>query len=350
MRVSIRGWESINHAEVDVDGITVVVGSNTVGKSAFLRAVDSCIRNQSNESNINFLRDKFEIGIFEGDHSVKMVRRKTQSSPVTYESGGVVKQKTGSSYLSDIFPTFPLRCVEIKDSKFFPHLVKQKETPVFSQVDVYEFFSSMFSKISILSGEIQTQKKTIKNLETGIGNESIILDSLKSELNDLYELQKKYDGVDIALMERQNNERNSLFSQMQYVSSQLTSTHSFLEKYKRMEIVSAMDIKILYFYRLLEAYKNALSRYIGVFESVRQLQEALRYEELREKVDLFNQSTTKREQLESRVRYLKQEIEKAEAEERAAQEKVILESPKCPVCGQVLSEELRSDLHERGVL
>jgi len=46
IRVEITNYESIDHAVIEIDGFTTVVGPNYSGKSAAMRAINAALVNQ----------------------------------------------------------------------------------------------------------------------------------------------------------------------------------------------------------------------------------------------------------------------------------------------------------------
>lgn len=86
MKITLDNFQSIGHAEIDVEGLTVIVGPSDRGKSALVRAVDGALFNKSGDQ---FVREgaeftvvtlRWEVGLDAGHHMV--------GHQVTWQKGG----------------------------------------------------------------------------------------------------------------------------------------------------------------------------------------------------------------------------------------------------------------------
>lgn len=63
VRVEITNYESIDHAVIEIDGFTTVVGPNYSGKSAAMRAINAALTNQSGMEFVRWGQDYCEVRI-----------------------------------------------------------------------------------------------------------------------------------------------------------------------------------------------------------------------------------------------------------------------------------------------
>jgi len=84
--IEIRNYQSVGHAKFAIDGFTVIVGKNNLGKSAIIRAVNAGLTNQQGD---NFIRDgqkSAEVHVKRGDLDVVWKRGTSASYVVNGES------------------------------------------------------------------------------------------------------------------------------------------------------------------------------------------------------------------------------------------------------------------------
>lgn len=67
IRVEITNYESIEHAIIEIDGFTTVVGPNYSGKSAAMRAINAALTNQSGMEFVRWGQDYCEVRIQASD-------------------------------------------------------------------------------------------------------------------------------------------------------------------------------------------------------------------------------------------------------------------------------------------
>lgn len=77
--VSIKNFQSIKSVDFTIDGFTVIVGKNNIGKSAIIRAIDNALKNEvgneylrkgTKESTVEITRDDIKIKWVKGDSAV----------------------------------------------------------------------------------------------------------------------------------------------------------------------------------------------------------------------------------------------------------------------------------------
>ena len=83
-KVTIKNFQSIKHVDFEINGFTVIVGRNNVGKSAVIRAVDACLNNRVGKSfirkgtktaEVRIQRDPLDVHWKKGEKTVYEVKQ-----------------------------------------------------------------------------------------------------------------------------------------------------------------------------------------------------------------------------------------------------------------------------------
>jgi hypothetical protein len=215
LKVKVKDFQAIKSADIAVEGITIIVGANDVGKTAMSRAIRSTLLNSSNDDMVRWGQSEFEVSIdVDGDNIVYGRSKNRSGAGVRVSYNGNSKTKVGREKLTDLFPDFPFQIKDVMGRVFFPHHVFQFELPVFSQVDVYEFFSSMFEKIDLMTQLSVRQKKFLLESRKAVESKVSILESWKSELAIVEDGLKEYDIPTVRKCEADYKELEGVQSKM----------------------------------------------------------------------------------------------------------------------------------------
>ena len=87
MKVTVENFQSIKRAEIDVDGFTVITGSNNSGKTALMRAVRGAFQNTPGTAFVRHGEDNCRVEIDLGDTNFSWEKGKKKP---TYEIEGKV--------------------------------------------------------------------------------------------------------------------------------------------------------------------------------------------------------------------------------------------------------------------
>lgn len=101
MDLAVRKYQSIEEGQLDLDGLTVVVGPSNSGKSAFVRALRSLVENVSSPAHVRKGEKTFEVGLWDDDLEapVWIERGKGES---TYGIGEEKWTKAGTSVPDEV--------------------------------------------------------------------------------------------------------------------------------------------------------------------------------------------------------------------------------------------------------
>jgi DNA repair ATPase RecN len=128
--VSIKNFQSIKSIDFEIDGFTVIIGKNNIGKSAVIRAIDSALTNQVGSEFIRMGEKKTTVQLKHGDLAIKWEK----GTSATYEIKKGDGEKQDFSKLSGAVPKPILEAgfdgMEIEGKKAYPLIAHQFE-PLF---------------------------------------------------------------------------------------------------------------------------------------------------------------------------------------------------------------------------
>jgi hypothetical protein len=208
LRVKISNYKILKNLDITIKSpLTLIRGKSDNGKSSFFQAVKSFLSNVSIDDHIQHGQKGFEIQVNDVVYG-----RDTQST--YYKIGEAeAKRKLNKSSLQDIYPDFPLKYFKIDADTFFPNFVFQGEIPIFGQLDIYAFFSSLYKSLDKINGLFLECKKDKTGLTEDVNKVGVEVNFVRGELLRDQDSIKIYDPVklksivddDIAYQELRNN-------------------------------------------------------------------------------------------------------------------------------------------------
>lgn len=135
-RVLVENYQSIGKADIDLKGLTVIVGKGNLGKSALLRAIQACLFNETGPGMIRQGQRATDVTLtFEGDCSVHWHKDdKTARYDVDIAGATVPYTKLAGKVPAELIDLFGVHAVEI-DSTFSitPQVHNQFDSPFLLQ-------------------------------------------------------------------------------------------------------------------------------------------------------------------------------------------------------------------------
>lgn len=221
-KISIKNFQSIKDASFEVDGFTVIVGKNNIGKSAVVRAVEAALTNQTGQSFIRYSEKKTTVNIKRDNIDIQW--DKGTSATYTIKKG---EEKEVYTKLNRDIPQ-PLidagfEKMEIGDKKVFPLIASQFD-PLFL-VDkpgsvVTEVLASLY-KIDTLSKAddlcqkaLKSQKSMLKTRETDLKvlqtklEAFVDFDEIKKTVIDLVKKEEETENLRSEIIALKGYEKN----------------------------------------------------------------------------------------------------------------------------------------------
>jgi hypothetical protein len=189
LNIAIKNYKIIKQAVLKIDkSLTLIRGQSDNGKTTVFRALKSFIGNDSSIDNITHGQSSFEITINDIVYG-----RDSQGS--FYRIGNNVIRKLSKSPLQDIDDSFPLKLFKIDEDTFFPNLVFQSEIPIFGQLNVYSFFSSLYKSLDIINEKFMVTKKDKADFTVSVNKLTTEVNYIQSEILKDTEGIKAYDPI-----------------------------------------------------------------------------------------------------------------------------------------------------------
>lgn len=132
MKISVKNFQSIQEAEINAVGLTVITGRSNIGKSALVRAIRGAIFGMPGEFYIRDGASRCEVKLDFGDNSTiqwgKTATGKAGVLPTYLVINGVTMTKMGREHA---LLTEPLGFKEVETSqeRFTPQIAKQIDQP-----------------------------------------------------------------------------------------------------------------------------------------------------------------------------------------------------------------------------
>lgn len=127
MKVSVVNYEIIEKADIQIEGITLLLGPSNNGKSSFMRAIKSVLYGRLGDDYIRFGFSASTVSLAFEEHLI--VRSKTKSV-LTYYIDGEKYEKVGRTRPSEIESMFNFKLIECGSQSFKPNFFDPDE-PLF---------------------------------------------------------------------------------------------------------------------------------------------------------------------------------------------------------------------------
>jgi DNA repair ATPase RecN len=185
-KIQIKNFQSIENVEFEVDGFTVIVGKNNIGKSAIIRAVDSVLTNRSGkefirkgkkQTEVKIQREGFEIDWKKGDKTSYKVNNVDFSAL----SGSIPKPMIEAGFSK----------MEIEDKKISPLIASQ-----FQELFLLDKSGSVVTQVLSNLYNIDTLSEADNLCQKELKNNKSILKAREVDLKPLQEKLEKFQDFE----------------------------------------------------------------------------------------------------------------------------------------------------------
>jgi len=111
-KLSVRGFQSIDHADLELGPVSLICGHNRAGKSALLRALHSLCFNRTGDWFIREGEDVVGVNVTMGENIVDWSKERGKSA--TYTLNGAAYIKTGASVPDEITDALGIRRIDVE--------------------------------------------------------------------------------------------------------------------------------------------------------------------------------------------------------------------------------------------
>ena len=145
VNIKVGNFQSITHADITVDGFTILVGESSQGKSACMRAVNAACNNRFKQGFLKYGTDEIRVDIKYSDDDRTLTVTKNKKDSPTYKLGDTVYQKLNRTVPPEIEDFNGFGVIDNYESKYPLNFFTQFSKPLlleFSQKRILEILSS----------------------------------------------------------------------------------------------------------------------------------------------------------------------------------------------------------------
>lgn len=242
--VKIKNFQSIADADFKIEGFTVIVGKNNIGKSAVIRAIDAALTNQSGKDFIQVGKTKTSVEIKNKDIDIIWNKKETTSS---YTVNGQTYTKLNRAVPQPIIDA-GFDKMEIGDKKVCP-LIAPQFKPLFLVNEtgpvVTEILASFYN-IDTLSDADDSCQKDLKSQKS-------LLKLRESDLSDVVLKLEKYKDFEalksaveaLVSKEKRQVELNAEIKTILEYETRIKQLSDSIKALKSIETINLPDNKIL---------------------------------------------------------------------------------------------------------
>lgn len=276
VKVRVKDFQSISDAQIDIDGFTVVIGKNNLGKSALVRAIDAALTNRTGNEFIQWGKKETQVSLKKDDLNVLWEKGDSATYKINEKSYSKLNRAVPPPIIEAGF-----RKIEIGDLKLTPLVAPQFEELFLLDKpgSVITEALSVIYKLNVLSDADSLCQKEVRTTKSLLKTRDSDLQKTKNELVKYEGLGTIKKGIEkIRSLEEQTE---SLKKEIETIKYYLTELQEQSEKVKNLEKITGITIpgikdteKIYRDYQwlpdVLEEYET-LSRRIKSLEGIKSI-------------------------------------------------------------------------------
>lgn len=253
IKVSVENFQSIEKAEIEIEGLTVVTGKNNSGKSALLRAVNSVFTNALGSS---FVRNgeeycQVEIG-FDDDNSIRW--RKGEKVKPTYWINGGSPIHSGRNAPQEL-EQFGIAPIKVGGREIWPQIAPQFTGQVF----LIDLPGSVMAEVVADVDRVSELNQALKNCEKDKRSNNSLLKIRNKDLTVLQKQRENYDDLQDRI-----DEYSSLDFQRQHLED-LYNRITKLEELRENVKVHLQEVTLL----------NSISTHLNTLKDLSKLENTI---------------------------------------------------------------------------
>ena len=216
MKISIRNFQSIKNADIDIEGVTIITGKTNGGKTAIIRAIDEAVFNNGDDSHVRAGTDESSVSIEDAGHMFeyrRSAKRKSEKTSYSFDGGDEIR-KVGRDQLPEVVDMLHISDVKMANgSHALLNFWHQNDRPFLmdkSPQQLYEFLS--LSSAKTYTDVLKRMKKDAKDLRTEVIGESRVIEDNRKQLagkNAYLRSQEGFDRLYDEIAELDGNDRRN---------------------------------------------------------------------------------------------------------------------------------------------
>lgn len=309
MEIELRNVGIIRSAHLQfIQGLNLIVGASSSGKSTLLRAIRSMMDNSFSDSNISYGQKKLAVRMKYNDHSATYIRDLDNTSRKSaYQVDGKVYTKIGRTSLDDLSSLFKLSPIEIDGEKINFNFSAQFSGPflllgsasLLYSILTYRSTFDITKMNDLYATDLKNVKKEIDVLVKTKNTLDKEREKKELELFKFQSVPEIYTRVQV--LKNQNEEYNrikNLYNSLRQAEEQRESS------IKKIESLGKILIKLSYYsvefsrYSALYNYTSSLNniqtlttRVQKMFDTLIKIESSLSIKESVQILSLYIQST-----------------------------------------------------------
>lgn len=200
MKISIRNFQSIKNADIDIEGVTIITGKTNGGKTAIIRAIDEAVFNNGDDSHVRAGTDESSVSIEDAGHMFeyrRSAKRKSEKTSYSFDGGDEIR-KVGRDQLPEVVDMLHISDVKMANgSHALLNFWHQNDRPFLmdkSPQQLYEFLS--LSSAKTYTDVLKRMKKDAKDLRTEVIGESRVIEDNRKQLAEKNAYLRSQEGFD----------------------------------------------------------------------------------------------------------------------------------------------------------
>lgn len=236
--IEIRNYQSVGHAKFAIDGFTVIVGKNNIGKSAIIRAINAGLTNQQGDNFIREGQKSADVHVKRGDLDIVWKRGTSASYVVNGEAFSKLRGAVPQPLIDAGFKE-----LQVGDEKINTMLAEQLGGEIFllnkSGAFITEALSTMYN-LDVLGAADDLCQKEQRSAKA-------LLKTRESDLVALEEQLQRYADFEAVKKEIEALQQlDATYNQCQAEVSKIAEYRRALEdvavRVKRLQQIVSVDI------------------------------------------------------------------------------------------------------------
>ncbi len=280
VKIEIKNFQSIEHAELEIDGLTVLTGTNNAGKTAVVRAFNAVFTNPSLSENIVRVGASMaEVNVDLGDVKLGWAKGKERGKSINrYKIDDKTYDNVDRGAIEEIFG-YGIRPVECGKEEFWPQIALQQDPVSFllgrSGSLIAEAVVSDIDRVATLNTILSLAEKDKREAKAEIKIRTEDLKQAESKLAEFdafRELQLEFQDLtmsQVMSLDKEIKSLEQLSSQHEGLKRQIES----LEGLPEIELIREPSMEGLEQVGLLLASLQALKKKLAALDGVDSLSE-----------------------------------------------------------------------------
>lgn len=236
MKLLADNYQCLDNVEIDLQGLTGIVGDNDTGKSSLVRAVYGLATNQSGDDFVQDGEPETKVKI-EAEDSTRILWKKKRTGSGTYIIDGEKYTKTGRGYFDKLFD-YGIAPIEAGpdtiDLQFFlqnePFFILKKPS-----TRKFEILSHVFDSEKYTNA-LSDMRDDIREVKGDIKDNRAVKDNVEEQLEEVEERKDKAKPVVESIEEKAEilKDKAETFERVKDLSRSAEDTKEKLQKTERV--------------------------------------------------------------------------------------------------------------------